>query len=323
MHLTVILSVTAGQQETSESDRRPRASWRYDVGLLLTGGVLVIGLLFSGQTDWFLRHSGYSGLRGVGYSQRVIGQNCQVLIYGDSSAMAELDPKVIQKVTGLSTCNVSEGTSIQRVVGTDTPLQAYLSKNAPPMVLLTTWTPSFFKPDQAPLDEFHVEGMWYAWRYRVWTTLLTWRMAGWTASYVTWELRALLQNIVATGRPDTFDARLAREEAQGQMGWTSPPETHCVRDYDAGAVKRFEGSALAFRKKYTTAETRVIVDISPIPACDPLYDVYLRQDAGLYDNQLDRLPIGDFNNGDVHLDPEGSRIESIKAAQQVMALLKR
>ena len=240
--------------------------------------------------------------------------------------MAGLDPATIEQMTGLTSCNISEGTTIQQVIGTDPPLQKYLANNRPPRILLTTWTPSYFKPDQEPLEDFHVEGMWYAWRYGQWKTLLSRQFGDWTLTYIAWEIEALwdgaTQHLRGNKSAD-HDARLLREERKGRMGWDSPPETHCVRTYNSAGIQRWQNSVESFRRKYTTPETRVIIDISPIPQCDPLYQIYAHASADLSDNKLERLPIEDFNNGDVHLGPAGAKAFSTQVAAQVLTVLRK
>ncbi len=304
---------------------RPYVAQLYIAAFLVTVSVMVVGLLLLGRTDWFLVHSRYSGLRGVGYSQRAGRQNCEIVIYGDSSAMAALDPAIIQQATGLKTCNIAEGTPIQQVVGTDPPLQRYLAQNPAPRVLLTSWTPSFLKPDQQPLYEYHIEGMWYAWRYGMGSKLHSWTTVEWTAKYVTWEVKALLDGLrdgVLGINTRGVDVRRLREQRNGQWPFPLPPQTHCVRAYNLYPVQRWEENVKSFRQKYATPFTRVIVDISPIPDCDPMYKAYAHISGGLYDNVLQRLPISDFNDHDVHLDLTGSRIFSEEAAEQVLAALR-
>lgn len=64
----------------------------------------------------------------------------------------------------------------------------------------------------------------------------------------------------------------------------------------------------------------MILDISPVPDCDVLYDRYAELANGLHDNAFEPLPISYFNEGDVHFSAVGSQYISRKAAEQILAL---
>jgi hypothetical protein len=65
--------------------------------------------------------------------------------------------------------------------------------------------------------------------------------------------------------------------------------------------------------------TRVFVNVAPVPDCDDMKDTYERVLTGLHDNALGVLPIGMFNNGDVHFTPEGAARISEDVGEQILA----
>ncbi len=298
--------------------------WAYFFALLAGFLLPLAALLAIGRTDWFLQHTKYGGLAVVGYGGSLRGVNCEILIYGDSSALTGLDPRVVQRRTGLKTCNISEGTTIQEVVGTDLPLQRYLAHNAPPRVLLTSWTPTILFPHQAPLRAFAVEGVWYAWRYNCWRQMLTLKGMDWTMQYINWEWNNLLlaYSHGGAGRGTSrHDFRAERAQHLGQYTYPEPPQQHCTKAYYAVDAVRDAAGVAEFRKRYNTPTTRALVDVTPVPTCAPLFALYQATLGGLTDNALERYPIQDFNDGDVHLSPAGTERYSEEAAAQVIALL--
>lgn len=309
---------------------RQAAAW-YIVAFLAVQVLVLLSTFVLPATQWFMWHDHYPGLRNFGYSQRTGRLDCQVVIYGDSSSLTGMDPAVIQARTGLKTCNVAEGVTIQEVVGSDVPLQAYLQRNPPPRFLLGTWTPSGLRPAIASFDAYMPEGAVYAMQFGERRQLLRYlaRHPKLMAKYSIWVLQALADGAVdeVTGKArHQIDARVQRDARMGQWPYPVPPETGCVRTayhITPDQIGRYEGSVAAFRRKYTTPETTVIIDMSPVPTCDVSYNLYAERAAGLYDNTFDRLPIADFNEGDVHFSAPGSRYISEQAAAQILALMRK
>ena len=309
---------------------RRAAGW-YIAAFVAVQALVLLSTFVLPGTQWFMWHDHYPALRNFGYSQRAGRLDCQVLIYGDSSSLTGMDPAVIQARTGLKTCNVSEGVTIQEVVGSDVPLQAYLKQNDPPRFLLGTWTPSGLRPDIGAFGAYMPEGALYAMQFGERRQLLHYlgRHPKLMATYSTWVLQSLADGAVdeITGKArHQIDAREERDARMGQWPYPVPPETHCVRtEYHItpDQIGRYEPSVAAFRRKYTTPQTAVIIDMSPVPTCDVSYNFYAERAAGLYDNTFDRLPIADFNEGDVHFSAPGSRYISEQAAAQILALMQK
>jgi hypothetical protein len=74
------------------------------------------------------------------------------------------------------------------------------------------------------------------------------------------------------------------------------------------------------RRKYGVNGTQVIVNVAPVADCDDMKDVYENVLQGVHDNQLEVLPIGMFNNQDVHFTPQGAEHVSTGVANQILAL---
>ena len=303
------------------------ASWFYVAAFVIAQAALLAFTFFIAGTPWFLWHNHYPGLRNFGYAHRAGGLNCEILIYGDSSSLTGFDPSVIQRITGLKTCNVSEGITIQAVVGSDEPLRAYLSRNAPPRFLIATWTPSIFRPDFESGDAYFPEGFVYALQFddrKVFLRRMLHRPR-WLVNFSIWTLESLANGFFdeLTGKSrHQIDARAQRDSRAGQWPYPVPIETHCVRDNASitpDMVGRWQKSVETFRRKYSSPRTTVIIDISPVPECDTTYGLYAERSEGLHENPFERLPIRFFNQGDVHFSAEGANYISEQAGNQILS----
>lgn len=313
--------------EAPASMSASRAAW-YVGGLVLL--LLVTGVvgLYITTTPWFMHRDHYEGLRNFGYSRRVGSPNCDIVLWGDSSALTGLNPRVFERITGLTACNISEGTTIQSVVGSDDALRYYLDHNKAPRFLLSMWTPSDFHPDRPRGFASYPEGMTYVAQFenhpRMWWMMA--RKLRWLPKQSAWALTSVADDELTRleGKQKNFDAQRYRDERLGWFPYPEPPETHCVRGaMKPGEIIRWADSVAAFRKKYSTPQTTVIVNLSADPDCDPSYDEYASTLQGLYDNKFERLPIGLYNNGDVHYTPEGAEYISSQAAKQIVALMQQ
>lgn len=309
-------------------DHGKRAGWQYLVACLITPPLLLAFILFLSGTEWFSRHDNYPALRNVGYGVRLRGADCEIVLYGDSSALTGLDPQIISSRTGLTACNVSEGLTIQEVVGSDAPLRNYLRHNKPPRVILGMWSYTSLRPDIPPLSEYTTEGMVYAARYSSWPRLL-FRRPEWGLRFAGWAIENLAHGVYAAvlKAPDRHpDAQKVRERRGGIFPYPLNPEVTCVRNglqEGEERIRAWPDSVAAFRARYTSPQTAVIVDISPIPSCNKFLNVYRTRNEGLHDNRLMAVPIAYFNEGDVHFSPEGSRALSEHVADQITAALSR
>lgn len=197
-----------------------------------------------------------------------------------------------------------------------------------PEYLLATYTPSIYNPYTVPFRQYQVEGLTYAFEYARTKTFYKGLLhhKKWVINYALWVGRALIQNLIDqisgphAAHPNPRDQREARN---GIWPYPVPPETHCgrtERNYKPEDFRNFGSSAQEFWQKYSTGGTRVILDISPVPDCDVLYNRYAEINAGLHDNTFQCLPISFFNEGDVHFSAAGSQYISRKAAEQILAL---
>ncbi|HSY34676.1 MAG TPA: hypothetical protein VK814_02885 [Acidobacteriaceae bacterium] len=279
---------------------------------------------------WFLTHDDYPGVYQAGYGMRLTHADCEVVLYGDSSALTGLDPQLIEKSTGLKTCNVAESAWVQALVGFQFPLDEYLRRNKRPRFILMMLTPPEFLPGEKPLDFLEADGMLYAFQYdhdpAIVHGLLHRPM--WVLNFTLWAGKSIfeheLKQLFPSSRGVEVDTRKQRADRHGIWQFPFPPEVSCnYTRHDPRTVKRDAAGAAATRKRYGVDGTQVIVDISPISNCNPYADVYRRKLDGLHDNALVALPMPYFNDADEHFSVKGSAYISTEAANQILALMRQ
>lgn len=299
----------------------------YAAAFVAVQGLVLLLTLVAAATPWFLTHDAYPGMYQSGYSLRLRHADCEVLIYGDSSALTGLDPQIIQQMTGLKTCNISEGTWIQDVVGSSFPVDQYLANNRRPRYLLTMYTPSIFRPYTPPLTDYQPEGVLYALQYDRDVKMLL-KLHHLLIDFDMWAGRSMildaLERLHLADEPrKSIDARAQRDSRNGIWTFPLPPQTQCIRGMyhiKPSDIRPSPESVAKMRRLYDTQGTTVLIDVSPVPLCDELRQTYDERTASLRDNKFETLPISDFNQGDVHFSPAGSQSVSIEAAKQILAL---
>jgi len=315
------------QQNPPDERKEERHSFgAYMAVLLSVPVVLAVAVLFLAGTNWFFHHSTF-GMQSMGYSLTLHHADCQVVLTGDSSALTGLDPITVTRVTGLSACNVSEGAAVTTVTGSY-PLDAYLEQNAPPKYMVFLQTPSLYTPDH-PWQAYgsYNEGMVYLLHYEPWPilyrTLL--KRPEDTYHFILWAIHTAFTGLqTSVMNPHKYDGleppMLRRERHGGMFTYYAAPETSCVRKgIDPAKIRADRTWPDTVRRKYGVNGTHVFVDVAPIPDCDDLKDTYRSVLAGLHDNALDVLPIGMFNNEDVHFTPEGAAHISAEVGEQILA----
>jgi hypothetical protein len=290
------------------------------------GAVLV--LLAVMVRPWFLTHDGYPGVYQAGYGMRLEHADCDVVLYGDSSALTGLDPQLIAKMTGLKTCNIAEARGVEDVVGLQFPLDAYLRKNKRPRFILILLGPTGYLPDKKPFTDYSTEGMIYVLQYDHGREMLQGlkHRPRWLMDFTFWAGQSIVENELKQLLPWTrrvnVDTRKQRADRDGMWPYPLPPEVNC--NYSKPDLNIPAGNAedvAATRTRYAVDGTQVVLDISPISDCSPYRALFQKQLDGLHDNALVTLPMSYFNDADVHFTPIGSAYISTEAANQILALM--
>lgn len=277
--------------------------------LLLAAAVLIL------PSQWFALHSQNTYLVNLAYGAKLNGADCQVLVYGDSSAMIGIDPSVIRARTGLSTCNIAEFQPMTMLNGTML-LDTYLEHNAPPRFLVFLFAPE----DLDPQSQHHngpFEAIVYRMRqpHRLTNFLaLALHHPNELISWVEQGLRFTLVNLFS--KPASPEVQHLRDRTNGQLPMSSPTRTACdslLRDSPPDKTW-----IAGLRSKYGQGRTTVLVDATPLATCDPSLSFFQQQLPGVIDNRLKTLPVSAYNvDGRLHVNANGSALLSNMLADQI------
>jgi len=309
------------------------------LGLQLAALFLVI---FLASTPWFLTHDDYPWLQQQGYGIRLMHQDCDVVIIGDSTPLG-LNPDIIRQITGLKTCNITESVMVPTVVGSNYLIDEYLKHNKRPRFLLGMYSAWRFEPNFHPFADFHGEGVVYGLQYIRSREFYIgfFRRPIWVAKFGVWAGHLLIGDLIDKYVPGfkrpVYSARAEREKYNGWWLSPEPGETTCKQmaqlvsphyghhglEVDPGMVQRSPGDVAAFRNRYSVGGTTVIVDVTPTPDCAIGKDILREHTEGLHDNAFEIIPVSYFNDWDVHFSQQGSRYISTEVGNQILALEKQ
>ena len=322
----VTLQNVSGADDAATDGQPPRLYARYLLPLILVPLLLPLAALSIVPTAWFAQHSGISYLVTVAYGATLQDANCQVVIYGDSTAMLGIDPGRIRQLTGLTTCNIAEFMGITMLDGTRL-VDQYLARNRRPRYLIFNYAPEDLNPDQqygnANIHLF--EAITYTLRQRGRAAKLLLRHPG---EFLDWSCRGL--RIAAE--------RVVTKPFESEATEPFPPEIQYLRNTSGGRILPEDGRALSscsylsnasvpdknwiesLRSIYGRDGTTVLIDVTPIPACDPNLAFFRGTLAGVIDNGVETLPVSDFLWGGRHTTEAGSVALSQRIASQIRTL---
>ena len=281
-------------------------------------------LIRLGRSDFFLRHGASVWVQSNDAVFNMQDRNCDVLIFGDSTAMTGIDPEVVERATGFHACNIAVTNAVLAVTGNLT-LDHFLDHNARPKMLIVQLSP----------DDFQAENR--IWHHTIYAEgLLELLRHGSPAEARRVLLTHPKESIAFAGYAAGFSAyyamkdvwfrttHLRSEEDQVQVrnGFftaPSPARTYCdaTEKLDDRSGRGFAQSISDdYRAHYSDRSSVVLVDVAPIPSCDGNLAAYASQLKGVTSNDLQPLPIGLFNDGR-HYTAIGSRIVSTLIARQV------
>lgn len=270
---------------------------------------VVVAVLLA-QSDWFLRRAVPNYVAMLNNEFSIRDKPCDVLVYGDSTALTGLKPWIIQQDTGARTCNVSQTKGVVGVTGLDS-LRQYLARNPPPQVLVIAFSPEDWRPIRNWGETAYVEGMLEVVRHENAAVIL--RKFGTHPAevfgFTTFIFKSAIAAALHRGPMPTAKQPVARE---GQMTLPSPPERTCLNQ-DAMNMKTFPEAVMpqpefirAVRAEFAP-RAGVLLLISPaLPECDALGGFYRSMLDPLLDAPITTQPIGDYNDLDRHFTAAGA-----------------
>lgn len=304
---------------------------RYCLLLFLLPLLAVPACIRLGASDFFLRHGASVWVQSNDSVFNIRDRNCDVLVYGDSTAMTGINPEVVERNTGLKTCNIAVTNSVLAVAGNLT-LDRYLEHNTRPRVLLIQLSPDGFQPES------------YSWRQTVYAEGLVELLrhgsagenrrvllahpqesiafAGYAAGFAAY---AFLKEIVFR----TTHIRADEDAVTIHNGFftpPAPPSTSCKPDAvfsNPQSSGNFSRALVSdFQAQYASRSRVVLVNVAPIPSCDQNLAAFSSELNGVTSNALTPLPIGLFNDPR-HFTAVGSAVVSRLVAQELNAVVER
>jgi hypothetical protein len=289
----------------------------YLLPLVLAPILLLLFGLFVIPTQWYTSLGGDPWLMGMGYGGTLHHADCQLVVYGDSTAMIGVDSERIRQRTGLKTCNIAENEGSIILNGTMV-LDQYLSQNARPRYILFLFAPE----DLDPFSPKQKHGLFEAITYRLrqphklaslWLILhrpediFTWLSAG---------MDSMLRHI--RGRHLTVEEMSTRERHGGRLTMLDAPLTSCTEDpFEIPPNLPWLGG---LRDKYRSAGTTVLVDAMPLPVCDPSLAYYKERLPTVVDNPGLTFPVSAYIYGGRHASTEGIALLSDTLSKQILDL---
>jgi hypothetical protein len=282
----------------------------------------LLAVLTYGRSDFFLRSKGPWFLN-LDHAYHYSGQQCDVLIFGDSTAVTGLDPKLITAETNLRTCNIAQTRSQFTVLGTQT-LDSFLRRNPPPRYLVIQMAPDAFRIDRDWELGHYGEGMLQLLRNRPLSesTLTFVRHPNASIQFAGWIFSTLPGTIGSSLHHKHPDNQVT-QDADGFITYPLPSESSCIQTKSPQPPPLNQPDAAwirSLRQRYSKPGTSVLIDASPIPGCDKQFAYLSQALAGLSDNQLESYPVAMYNEGDRHFTPAGAAARSNELAQQLLSI---
>jgi hypothetical protein len=308
------LDLTEVRHEPVASSTRLRL---YVAVLCVFPFALIAFTLWWVTTDTYLRHIPFPYLSNTGYGSKLHNANCDVVIDGDSTALVGILPRIIHERTGLKTCNIAEVAGIKLVSG-NIVLDDYLAHNRPPRVLVFLFAPENLTPPQQWISVGEFEGWFYRVRFHrdrvFWHNML--HNPDDAFANVELAFRNGLQWLPKHPRASELTTR---EQNDGFVTEPGPPLTRCAGDT---IIRPPDPTWLNFlRSHYGVNGTRVLIDVTPMPACDEGLAFYRAHLHGLTDNSVDTLPLNNYNaSGRLHTTEAGTAALSNRIADQIAGL---
>jgi hypothetical protein len=287
----------------------------------LVAGVPLIALLLSFPLVCSRLFTKYADKPGqVSERDLYLGNNkpCDVLIYGDSTAVVGLDPRIISDGTHLTTCNISVMWPTLRVLGL-TPLDRYLSRNPKPKFLLFQFNVDNMQQVPIPgLRETSTEAIMPLIRYDSPRTAFR-VMAKYPDTFIGllhyayfWSLIDLRDKYVTKNYP------AITEEAGSYIESGKPPLQSCPGFNPAPAGPQTMAWIDFLRSHYGAVADHVLINAAPVSVCNPFYPQWQSALLNKVDNRVVLYPLNSFVDADFHLTRVGAIRYSEDTAQEIL-----
>ena len=286
----------------------------YLVLLLVLPLLAVPAAIAFGRSDLFLRFGASVWVRADDAIFTAQNRTCDILIFGDSTAMTGIDPALLTSITGHPACNIAVTNAVLAVAGT-LPLDRFLAHNSRPRALVIQLSPESFATrkrswESTAYPEGLLELLRWSDPHTARKALLTHPQealgfAGYTAGYTafavfkrTWERLSKTQS--------------AEDRIVIHNGFFTPPGRALTACSVSEIPPPQPGDRIAaqtliddLRARYAGRADHLLIDTAPIPGCDPNRPA-LEHELGTVTGDLATYPINLFND-ERHYTAAGSR----------------
>jgi hypothetical protein len=240
------------------------------------------------------------------------GQNADVVLFGDSTALHGVDPSQMSRELGLKVINLPNTGATLRVMD-DLSLRRYLDGNRPPRLIVFYFAPwdMDYMHTELPIGTYEgrevlahqgtgAEIFAYAWSHPAESLEFPFQFYLANSSW-----RAVVQ------RPYRYaGAEVARTEGHLSNPALTPLPAPCEFWPSLTHDLRFD-SVKALGAKYGTAETKILYFIAPIPGCRNASAVVGQSYRGLPAAPPRVLPISVFSGSVMYLHPAPDAVPAV------------
>ena len=283
--------------------------------LLLAAAFLII------PTQWFNTHTGSTYLANLGYARTLHGADCQVLVYGDSTAMVGVRPAVITAKTGLTACNIAEFEGMTQVTGT-LLVDRFLENNPRPRFLVFLYAPEDLNPSVGWNGVSTFEATSYIVEHEHTAATLK-ALLTHPGPVFDWAAQGTRQAMLnARNKGLSEETMTLRARNGGQMPIKTEKTLPC--DDTRREVRPQAAWMKGLRRKYAVGGTEVLIDATPTIPCDPSLRYFQLTTHGLIDNQPYAPITADSytDDGRLHANALGAERISTMIADQVAARMQ-
>ena len=304
------------RETPAPSAAQRRHLYLYALPFLLLPLILFTAAFYIIPSRWFAARAGNNYLANMAYASTIHDSRCQAIIYGDSTAMTGVNPALIERRTGLRTCNLAEYKGVTVVLGTRL-LDRYLATNAPPKVLIFLFAPEHLSQPSS----------WGGYAFEAITLLVQTQPGSTTANLLarhpldafSWAEQGMRTALIhSRTHPIPDSATHVREATAGQLPIAGPVETGCRPD----PINEYADPAwvIALRARYTPRVPLVLIDATPSPTCDASLSYNRSVLSPIVDDvPYPAYPVSAYVHGTGHMNADGATMLSNMLADQILA----
>ena len=247
-----------------EPDRSMRPVW-FLLPFLLGPLLIIAAGIWIIPTRWFALHSANTYMVNLAYADTLKNSACEVVIYGDSTTLTGIDVPLVQRRTGLKTCNIAEFGGMTQVNGFML-VDHYLAHNPRPRFMIFDFGPENFRSYASWNKTSPFEAI--AWRLGQPITAQTvWLMLKHPMDVITWTEQGTRMAVMRVhSKPMGAESLNLRARYGGSFPTEGTTLTHC----DPGRFDVAPDPAWVanLHTKYGVDGTTVILNANPAPPCE-------------------------------------------------------